>query len=155
MRLPFPDTWPLRASLDVSARLPTSSAALFPYSTGAQDIEVSATLSIPALMRMHLGAGRIFAEPPSGSSLTRADIPHATHIWTSFSAHRGAWWVAARGDLLLFDIDSAKRGVGKLAIGWRDPDAFLVIFDWCVDFGSRENRVFDHGPTLRFATPLL
>lgn len=155
LRLPFPGTWPVRIYCDVSARLPTSSADLFPYASGAQDIEVSGTLSVPSLLGLHLGAGRIFAEPPSDSDLTRSDVPHATHAWIAFAARRGTWWVGARGDVLAFAVDDEARGVVRLTFGRHDPQAFLVVLDWSVDIGSHDNRIFDHGPTLRFATPLL
>jgi hypothetical protein len=42
-----------------------------------------------------------------------------------------------------------------LGFGWHDAQSFFVVFQWSVDIGTPDNRVFDHGPTLRFATPLL
>ncbi len=155
VRLPLPETWPVRMYLDGTVRLPTASDELFPYAHGAQDFAFSGTLSIPRLLGFFAGAGRIFSEPPSESTLRRADVPRATHVWSAMSAHRRPWWLAARGDVLLFAVDGARRGVAKLTLGWHDPDAFTVLFDWSVEFGSRSDRVFDHGPTLRFATPLL
>lgn len=155
LRLPFPTSWPVRVYLDASARLPTATGTLFPYASGAQDVEIGGTLGFRAPLRPYLGVGRIFAEPPGDTELTRDDVPHSTHVWAWLSSQRGAWWASLRGDLLLFAVEDEMRGVVKATVGWHNPRAFFVLFDWSVDLGTRENRVFDHGPTLRFATPLL
>ena len=155
LRLPFPRSWPVGFCLDASARLPMANDEVFPYATGAQHVEVSGTLSAPSLVHLFIGVGRIFAEPPRNGDLTRSDVPHSTHVWAACHAAHRAWWVATRGDLFLFDVDDEVRGIVKLTLGWRNPQAFVVTFDWSVDLGTQVNRVFDHGPTLRFATPLL
>lgn len=155
LRLPLPTSWFVRAYVDASARLPTSSASLFPYASGAQDIEIGGTLALRTPLRPFVGVGRIFAEPPRDTELTRDDVPHSTHVWAWLSSQRGAWWAALRGDALLFAVEDERRGVVRATLGWHNARAFFVLFDWSVDIGTRQNRVFDHGPTLRFATPLL
>jgi hypothetical protein len=155
LQLPFPKDWPVRFHLEFAARVPTSSPDLYPYATGGQDLEIMGSAVTRGVVRAAAGFGRILANPPSGSTLGESDVPDASHAWALLAHGIGPVVLAARVDGLLYDLEEQGRGIvtGSLSYQQR-PNGLVVAFEWAMEFGGAENRVFDRAPTLRFAIPL-
>jgi len=141
------------ASLQVegSARLPTASPRLYPYASGGQELEFAGSLGVPWLFGFVGGAGRIWSEPPAGSTLRSADVPHATHVWGLASRRHRSWALAVRGDQL-FMHGGGRRSVVEANLSSLAPGALGVTLGVGLEVGRRRDRIFDGMASLRLVT---
>ena len=150
-RLLLPAAAGVHAAIEASARLPLAEAELFPYAFGGQELEVQATFAVPA-MGLHLGGGRIFTEPPSGSSLAASAVPHATHAWTQFDGRRGGFAAGIRADALIFEIEDHARALFSARLAYQRPGGLVTQLSAQAEAGP--DRIFDFRLEAGFATAL-
>src|SRR5262249_26894096 len=146
--------WRVRFNLEFAARVPTSSADLYPYATGGQEIEIMGSAVTRGGVRAGGGFGRILADPPSRTSLDESDGPSATHAWAFLAHGFGPLVLSARADGLLYDVEGQGRGIVAASLWYQSTNGLVLAFEWAAELGSAANRVFDRAPTLRFAIPL-
>jgi hypothetical protein len=136
-----------------SARLPFADSGLFPYASGAQEVELGGNLGVPGWLGLVAGAGRIWSEPPSHSTLGQRDVPHSTHLWAALSRTQGSFAVAVRGDGLVFSRGGSRRIV-EASLAHLEPHGLHVELAAGFELGPTVDRVFDQQASLRFAAPL-
>jgi hypothetical protein len=141
----------VRLSLEGAARLPASKASLFPYAFGGQELELLGILAVPAL-GLHLGGGRVFTEPPGDSSLTSADVPHATHAWVLLTGKAAGWTGQLRADALVFELEGHARWLYEARVLRGDPHRFVTRVAAKAEAGP--DRIFDAAVEIGFVTAL-
>lgn len=144
-----------RAALAVEgrARIPTAPAALFPYATGGQEIELGGTLGLGAARGVLCGGGYIWSEPPAVGHLGAADVPHASHAFVALAHRLAAWAVRLRGDSLWMETGSTRTQL-ELSVARWSGSGLRPTLACGVEVGPGAERVADAYGTLRFAMPL-
>ena len=138
-------------SLEGAARLPASKAALFPYAFGGQELELLGVLAVPAA-GLHLGAGRVFTEPPGDSRITTDDVPHATHVWLLLTGRAAGWTGQLRADALIFELEGHSRWLYEARLLHGDPRRFVARVAAKAEAGP--DRIFDAAVEIGFVTAL-
>lgn len=141
----------LHAAIEFSARLPTAKASLFPYANGGQELELQG-IAGTGHWQTHLGVGRIWAEPRSGSGRTALDVPHATHLWVQVAPGTAGLRLELRTDLFLFEVKGASRNLFSGRLVHTGDGGFETSVHLEFDTSHAEERVFDALGSLRFAT---
>jgi hypothetical protein len=139
-------------AVEVSARLPTAQASMFPYALGAQEIELQGVFGWAADPWTFVGVGRIWTEPPSKSDIGSQDVPHSTHVWLHVAPRFGRTRVEGRVDVFLFEIQGKSRSVYTARVAHTAPNGFDLALDVAVEGSPDDTRIFDVLAALRFAT---
>ena len=140
------------AAIELSARLPTAQASMFPFASGAQEIEAQGVIGWAGNPWTFLGAGRIWTEPPSGSSIDSHDVPHSTHVWLHVAPRFGRTTVEVRADVFVFQLQGKSRSVYTGRVSHASAAGFDLALDVSVEGSPDDTRVFDVLAALRFAT---
>jgi hypothetical protein len=140
------------AAIELSARLPTAQASMFPFASGAQEIELQGVIGWARHPWTFLGAGYIWTEPPSGSNIDSEDVPHSTHVWLHVAPRFGRTTVEVRADVFLFELQGRSRSVYTGRVARAAAAGFDLAFDVSVEGSPDDTRIFDVLAAVRFAT---
>jgi hypothetical protein len=147
------DTTAVRAWLDGAARISTAQAKLFPYAWGGQEIELGASMALGLPTVTQFGVTYSWTEPGTGTTVTRADLPHALHAF-ALGRHDFQGWVAqARFDQLWME-DGAQRSILEAGVTRREILGIDITAAGALELGPRDERAVDSWLHLRFATRL-